>query len=146
MAKAEKGKKVKLAYIGKLENGEIFDKNEEGQYLEFTLGAKELIPGFEAQVLGMELNEKKSFDIAPEFAYGEVKKEMILELPKKEFPKDIKVGNQYEMVNGDPEDHEQHQHIILEIKEIKNDIVVADANHPLAGHTLHFDIELVSVE
>ena len=146
MVKAETGKKVKIAYTGKLENGEIFDQNDEGKYLEFTVGSGEIIPGFEAQVIGMEVNEKKSFDISPEDAYGTVKKELFLELNKKEFPENVAVGNQYEMINGDPNNHEHHQHVIITVKEINGDKIIADANHPLAGHTLHFDIELISVE
>ena len=146
MTKVVNGKKVKVSYIGKLEDGTVFDQNDEGTYLEFTMGSGEIIPGFEQQVLGMDINEKKSFDITPDLAYGEVKKEMILEIPKKEFPENVVVGNQYEMINGDPNDHEHHQHIVILVKEIKEKTVIADANHPLAGHTLHFDIELVSVE
>ena len=144
--KAQNGNKVKLTYVGTLEDGQIFDKTEEGNFFEFTLGAQEVIPGFESQILGMELNEEKEFDIVPEEAYGIVNPQLIFEIPKEQFPEDVNIGDQFELIDGDPNDHENHRHIPITITKIEGDKVTVDANHPLAGHTLHFAVKLIEIK
>jgi FKBP-type peptidyl-prolyl cis-trans isomerase 2 len=139
MAKATTDNTVKVHYTGKLTSGEIFDSSLEREPLEFTIGAGQMIPGFDAAVNGMEINEKKSITISAEEAYGPRKEEMMQKVAKDQLPEDMKPEIGQTLVAGSPDGQEMH----VIITEINDDNIVVDANHPLAGQELQFDIELV---
>lgn len=141
MQQAKKGDKVKIHYHGRLEDGSIFDSSAGRSPLEFELGSGQVIPGFDAGVTGMSVGEKKTINIPFMEAYGPVSEEAIIEFPKANFPSDlqIEVGLQLMMNNG------AGQQFPVTIKEIKDEVVVLDANHSLAGKDLIFDLELVEI-
>lgn len=142
MEKAKNGDKVKVHYTGKLKNGEQFDSSVGKDPLAFTVGAGQMIKGFDGAVPGMEVGEKKTINIKPEDAYGNVNEEAIIEFPKSNIPDtlEIKEGMQLQLQN------EAGQPVPVVVKEIKDEIVVLDANHRLAGQELVFDIELVDID
>lgn len=142
MQKAGIGDKVKVHYHGKLRNGETFDSSEGREPLEFTVGSGEVIKGFDSGVTGMAAGDKKSVEINVADAYGEKDEDRIIEFPKSQFPDDMKAeaGMQLMMNDG------QGQSFPVVIAEVKEDTVLLDANHPLAGEELIFDLELVAIE
>ena len=141
MGKVKEGDTVKVHYTGKLANGEVFDSSEGRQPLEFTIGNGSLIPGFEKGVVGMDVGDTKTIEISPEEGYGERRDELVVEVNKDDFPDTVTptVGQrlQIRQQGSDP--------IVVTITELKEETVTLDANHPLAGYTLFFDVELVSV-
>lgn len=141
MNKAKKGDVVKVHYTGKLNSGEQFDSSAGRAPLEFTVGAGQMIPGFDAAIPGMTVGEKKTITIAPENAYGEKNEEAIIEFPKSNIPADMKLepGMKLQLRN------EAGQPIPVVVKEVKDEIIILDANHELAGKELIFDIELVDI-
>ncbi len=141
MQQVKSGDKVKVHYHGRLNNGETFDKSEGREPLEFEVGSGMVIKGFDDGVTGMSVGEKKTINIPFDEAYGPKNPDMIIEMPKERFPKDmeIEVGMPLAMTDGNGQ---QFQVMIVEIKE---DVVVLDANHPLAGQDLTFDLELVEI-
>ncbi|MDE1191707.1 MAG: FKBP-type peptidyl-prolyl cis-trans isomerase [Arachidicoccus sp.] len=109
--------------------------------LEFEVGSGQVIPGFDDGVTGLEIGEKRTVQIPAEQAYGPVEEEQIVEFPKDQFPPDMtpEVGMPLQMSNN------QGQTFQVVVKEVKDDVVILDANHPLAGKDLIFDIELVDI-
>ncbi len=142
MQQAKDGDKVKVHYHGKLRSGETFDSSENREPLEFTVGTGQVIKGFDEGVKGMKVGDKKTVEIPVEDAYGEKNKEMVIEFPRTQFPEEMKpeVGMQLMMNNG------EGQQFPVTIVELKEDIVILDANHPLAGQDLIFDIELMDLQ
>ena len=140
MAQVKIGSEVKVHYTGKLENGTEFDTSRNRDPLQFTVGEGQLIPGFEQAVVGMEQGDSKTVKIPAEQAYGPRNEEMVLEVPREQFPSHIKpvVGQQLEL-------HQADQVIGVTITEVSDNNVTLDANHPLAGEDLTFDIQLVEV-
>jgi len=141
MAHVKDGDVVRVHYTGKLTNGEQFDSSTGREPLEFTVGAGQMIKGFDAAMPGMKVGEKKTINILPEDAYGVKDEQAIIEFPKENIPKEMKpeVGMQLQLRN------ENGQPFPVTIAEIKDDIIVLDANHSLAGKELVFDIELVEI-
>jgi FKBP-type peptidyl-prolyl cis-trans isomerase 2 len=141
MQQAQNGDKVKVHYQGTLRTGETFDSSEGREPLEFTVGSGQVIKGFEEGVKGMSVGEKRTVEIPVEDAYGEKNQELIIEFPKTQFPQDMnpEVGQQLMMSNG------SGQSFPVTVKEVKDDSVLLDANHPLAGQDLVFNIELVEI-
>lgn len=141
MAEAKSGDTVKVHYTGKLEDGTIFDSSIEKEPLEFKIGTGNMIPGFEKAVLGMELGDSITTNIPYQEAYGEKRKEMVVEVPKTQVPKDItpEVGLQLSITQQDG------SAIPVIISEVTEEKITLDANHPLAGKNLIFDIELVEI-
>jgi len=141
MQQAQNGDKVKVNYHGKLRSGETFDSSEGREPLEFTVGSGQVIKGFDDGVKGMNVGDKKTVEINVEDAYGEKNQEMIIEFPKAQFPPDMNpaVGMQLMMNNG------SGQSFPVTVAEVRDDSVLLDANHPLAGQDLIFDIELVEI-
>ena len=138
-----KGDKVVLEYEGKLENGEVFDSSERaGQPLEFTAGEGKVIKGFDDAVIGMKKGEEKEFSIKPEEAYGPIRDELKKEVPKNAVKADKELQEGMILVMATPEG----QQIPLRIGEVKEDTVVLDMNHPLAGKTLNFKIKIIDVK
>lgn len=141
MAQVKVGDSVKVHYTGKLTNGEQFDSSEGREPLEFTVGAGQMIKGFDAALPGMKVGDKKTVNIPASEAYGEKDEAAIIEFPKANIPEDLKLepGMQLTLSNA------EGQPIPVTVTELKDDVVVLDANHFLAGKELVFDIELVHI-
>lgn len=141
MNKAKKGDVVKVHYKGKLNSGEQFDSSEGRDPLEFTVGAGQMIAGFDQAIPGMSVGEKKTITIAPADAYGEKNDEAIIEFPKSNIPADMKLtpGMKLQLRN------EAGHPIPVTVTEVKDEVIILDANHELAGKELIFDIELVEI-
>jgi FKBP-type peptidyl-prolyl cis-trans isomerase 2 len=142
MQQVKKGDTVKVHYHGKLTNGTTFDSSEGREPLEFEVGGGMVIPGFDEGVTGMIIGEKKTVHIPADQAYGPKQEEMIMEFPRDRFPEDMvpEVGMQLNMSNG------SGQNFPVTIAEVREAVVVLDANHPLAGEDLIFDLELVAID
>jgi FKBP-type peptidyl-prolyl cis-trans isomerase 2 len=142
MQQVQNGDKIKVHYHGKLRSGETFDSSEGRDPLEFTVGSGQVIKGFDEGVKGMKVGDKKTVEIHVTDAYGEKQQEMMIEFPKDQFPADMnpEVGMQLMMSNG------SGQQFPVTVAEVKDASIVLDANHPLAGQDLIFDLELVSIE
>jgi FKBP-type peptidyl-prolyl cis-trans isomerase 2 len=142
MQQVQNGDKIKVHYHGKLRSGETFDSSEGRDPLEFTVGSGQVIKGFDEGVKGMKVGDKKTVEIHVTDAYGEKQQEMMIEFPKDQFPADMnpEVGMQLMMSNG------SGQQFPVTVAEVKDASIVLDANHPLAGQDLVFDLELVSIE
>lgn len=141
MVQAKPGDTVKIHYTGKLDDGTVFDSSVNREPLEFTLSSGQVIPGFENAVVGMAPGESKTEKIPMEQAYGPYRTEMVLEVDKQQLPPDLEpdVGLQLQVQqpNG--------QVIPVYITGITDSTVTLDANHPLAGQDLVFDIQLVEI-
>jgi peptidylprolyl isomerase len=142
MSKVKDGDTVKVHYTGKLDNGEVFDTSREREPFEFKLGDEAVIPGFEKGVVGMGVGDSKTIEISPDDAYGAKKEELVVEVQKSELPEDItpSLGQrlQIRQQDGNP--------IVVTITDMDEDNITLDANHPLAGYTLFFDVELVEIK
>lgn len=141
MAQVKTGDKIKVHYHGKLTSGETFDSSEGRAPLEFEVGSGMVIKGFDDGVTGMSVGEKKTVSIPYDEAYGPRNPEMVIEMPKDKFPKDLDIEVGMPLGMSDQQGH-QFQVTIVEIKE---EVVMLDANHPLAGQDLIFDLELVEI-
>jgi len=142
MKQVKEGDLVKVHYTGKLVNGEQFDSSVgRGEPLEFTVGAGQMIKGFDAAMPGMAIGEKKTINIAPEDGYGARSEEAIIEFPKENVPADmvLEPGMPLTLSN------QAGQPVQVIVVEVKDDIIILDANHFLAGQELIFDIELVEI-
>ena len=141
MAQAKHGDTVHVHYTGRLEDGTVFDSSENQAPLEFKLGEGRVIKGFEEVVDGMQAGESRTTSIPPEEAYGERREDMVFSLEREQLPENLdpEVGQQLQMQlqNG--------ENIPVVVAAISDDDVTIDANHPLAGKTLVFDIELVGI-
>ncbi len=134
------GKTVKVNYTLKVE-GKVVDSSTGRDPLEFKAGSRQMIPGFEKAVMGMRVGEKKSFKVSPEDGYGKEDPNAIQNVPKDQLPSDIKP--QAGMVlYAQTKDGQQ---VPVKVMEVKNDVVVMNFNHPLAGKTLNFDVEVMEV-
>ena len=141
MSVAKKGDKVKVHYTGKLNDGTVFDSSRDREPLEFELGGGQMIAGFDKAVDGMKLGETKVAIFSSEEGYGETKEEMVFTVPKDQLPPEItpEEGQQLSM------QHPSGQQIPVVITKVEENEIVIDANHPLAGKELEFDIELVEI-
>ena len=141
MQSAKKGDKVKVHYQGKLTNGETFDSSKDREPLEFEIGSGSVIKGFDSGVTGMSVGEKRTINIPFNEGYGPKKSEMMFEMPKEKFPKDIDIKEGLPLMMSDG----GGQNFQVTVAQIKEETVILDANHPLAGQDLVFDIELVEI-
>ena len=141
MKKVELNSTVTVNYTGRLENGNVFDSslNEGREPLSATLGQGSLIPGFEKGLLGMKEGDKKTVEIPSEEAYGSSREDLIVEIPKDRVPEDVTEGQMLQTMTP-----QGPMNVI--VKEVKEDVVIIDGNHPLAGKDLIFDLEVISVQ
>lgn len=141
MASAANGNTVKVHYTGTFDDGEVFDSSREAQPLEFVIGAGQVIPGFDQAVVGMQVGESKKVHLPEEEAYGPVNPEMIFDAERSQFEEGLnpEVGQQFQtqMQDGSP--------VLLTVKAVEGDKITLDANHPMAGKALNFDIEVVEI-
>ena len=141
MPKAKNGDTVKVHYTGRLENGTIFDSSMDRNPIEFKIGEGNVISGFEKGVLGMESGESKTILVPAEQAYGHHHDELVTEVERGQFPPDVeaKVGQQLQLESQDG------RQMVVTVTEVSDSCVKLDANHPLAGKDLTFDIQLVEI-
>jgi FKBP-type peptidyl-prolyl cis-trans isomerase SlpA len=139
MSKIENGNTVKVHYTGTFENGEVFDSSvERNEPISFTVGSKQVIPGFENALMGMAIGESKKVTLVPEQAYGNVINEMIQEVDKTLVPPTVKVG---EVLTSQTEQGPFN----VVVREVNENTVLLDGNHPMAGKTLVFELEVVEI-
>lgn len=141
MSEVKNGDVVKVHYTGKVQNGEQFDSSVGKEPLEFTVGAGQMIKGFDTGVVGMKVGDKKVVVISAEEGYGERSEEAMIEFPKENVPAEMKLEVGLSLTLQDQEGRP----FPVTVTEIREDAVVLDANHFLAGKTLVFDIEMVEV-
>lgn len=141
MTAAKNGDSVKVHYTGTLEDGSTFDSSREVEPLEFTLGSGQVIAGFDEAVVGMEPGERKNVTIPADKAYGQRHEEMVITVPRSQFPAHItpEVGQQLQLAGPN------NQPILVRVVKISEDSVQLDANPPLAGLDLIFDLELMAI-
>ncbi len=142
MAQAQSGDTVKVHYTGKLDDGRVFDTSRDTEPLEFTIGRNQVIPGFEEAVIGMSVGETKTARIAAGNAYGTRHEEWVVDVGRDELPDgaDPVVGQHLQV------EQEDGQRTIVRVSATSEDSVTLDANHPLAGEDLTFEIELLQVQ
>lgn len=142
MAQAKAGDHVKVHYTGRLQDGTIFDSSRDREPLEFTLGEGEVIPGFEQAVMGMEPGETKTVTITAEEAYGPRRDDLLIEVGRDQVAPglDLFVGQQLQLRLQDG------RIIPVTVAALTEETVTIDANHPLAGEDLTFEIELVAID
>lgn len=136
----QNGSTVEVHYTGKLTDGEVFDSSEGRQPLSFTMGTGQIIPGFENALVGKNIGDKVTINIQPSDAYGEYREDLVVKVPNEQMPGPVEVGMtlQAQAQSGMP--------LNVTVKEVNEDHVVIDGNHPLSGKELIFDIEVVSVQ
>lgn len=141
MTKVKENDKVKVHYTGKLTSGQVFDSSREREPLEFEVGKGQMIPGFEEAVMGMEEGEKKEVTLKPDEAYGERNDQLTQEISNDQLPEDLepKLGMQLQSKTPDGREFK------VMVSEIRENSIVIDANHPLAGRDLVFEIEMVEI-
>jgi FKBP-type peptidyl-prolyl cis-trans isomerase SlpA len=141
MEKITQNSTVTVNYTGKLEDGTVFDSSlvEGREPLKAKLGEGQLIPGFESGLIDMTVGENKTVEINPTEAYGDYNDELIVEVPKNNVPENVEVGMMLQTFGPMGPS-------IVKVLEIKDEVVVLDANHPLAGKKLTFELEVVGVE
>lgn len=133
---------VKVNYTGKLADGQVFDTSEGKEPIEFTLGQGQIIPGFEKGLIDMKVKEKKTITIAKEEAYGDINAALIQEVEKTALPQDMTPEVGMGLVSKSPDGQEMN----LVVVEVKDESIVIDGNHPLAGKDLIFDLEVVEIK
>lgn len=141
MAQAKQGDTVNVHYTGKLEDGTVFDTSRSRHPLQFTIGKGQVIAGFEQAVIGMNTGESKTTTIPVNQAYGQRRDDMIVTMQRDQLPPDLnpEVGQRLELTQMDD------QIILVTVKEKTDTTMTLDANHPLAGKDLTFDIELIGI-
>ena len=140
MEQAKQGDTVRVHYTGTLDDGQEFDSSRGLEPLTFTLGAGSVIQGFDDAITGMSVGDEKRVTIPASEAYGPRRDELTLRLPRTELPSDLELeeGSQLRMEQGD-------QSIVVTVREVGDHTVTLDANHPLAGESLTFDLQLVEI-
>ena len=141
----KKGNKIKVEYEGRFEDGNVFDSSSHGDHshpLEFEIGLRQVISGFEKNVIGMEIGEEREFSILPEEGYGKDDKRLKKDVPRSSLPKnqDPKLG--MILIMRTPEEHQ----IPVKITKVGLDIITIDLNHPLAGKKLIFKIKIIDIK
>ncbi len=141
MTVVKQGDTIRIRYIGRLEDGTIFDSSEGRPPLEFTVGEGEVIPGLEQGVTGMSIGETKTITITPELGYGPYMKERVFEMDRKKMPGNfnMEVGLRLQMYRADG------MPMMVTVVGISENTLTMDCNHPLAGKTLIFDATLVEI-
>lgn len=138
MSEVKAGSEVSVHYTGTLDDGTVFDTSVDKEPLTFVVGEQQVIPGFEEAVLGMGEGESKTVSLSPEQGYGPYQDQMVFEADKSELPEGVEEGSVLQSsVQGTP--------VFFTVTHIENNTVTLDGNHPLAGKSLNFEIELLAV-
>ena len=133
----KQGNTVKVHYTGRLEDNSVFDSSNGKEPIEFQVGSQQVIEGFESAVMGLTKGDKTTVTIPSDKAYGELRNELIQQVPRNQVPQDVQVGVQLQGVNP------QGQPFVVTVTEVNESSATIDANHPLAGKTLICDLEVV---
>ena len=141
MANVKSGDQVEVHYTGRLISGEVFDSSQGREPLAFSVGAGQMIAGFDAAVVGMAIGEKKTINIPAAEAYGEWDVENTIAFPKENLPADLQIEKGMQLTMRTQEGHP----FPVTVYDIQEDNVILDANHMLAGKELIFDIEMMSI-
>lgn len=141
MAQAAKGDTVKVHYTGKLADGTVFDSSRQREPIEFTLGEGQLLRGFENAVEGLEPGQSTTTDLPAAEAYGERNEQQVINVPAEQLPENLdpEVGQRLQMQT------DAGQTVVVTVTDARDDGITLDANHPLAGKDLSFEIELVEI-
>ncbi|NQT47672.1 MAG: peptidylprolyl isomerase [Chloroflexi bacterium] len=142
MAQAKEGDTVKVHYTGRLDDGSVFDTSAKGDPLQFTIGMRQMIPGFEEAVVGMNPGDSRAVTIPPDKAYGSHHAQMVLEADRKEFPEHVNLQIGRTIRIGQQAGGPTLEFRVMALSEAS---VTLDANHPLAGKELTFDIHLIEI-
>jgi peptidylprolyl isomerase len=140
-AKIAKGSRVAIAYVGTLEDGEVFDKTEEGNPLMFTIGAGEILPVFEEAIIGLKMGDEKEIHLEPKDAYGDKNPNLMQEVPKNLVEGKIELEKGKKIMFSTPDGHKAYAEIVY----FSGESVRLDFNHPLAGKSLNFHIKVLEV-
>ena len=142
MSAIAEGSKVKVHYTGTFDDGEVFDSSRQTDPFEFEVGAGQVIPGLDSAVVGMEAGETKQIRLEEEEAYGPYREEMVFDADPSQFEEGLspQVGQQFQtqLQDGSP--------LLLTVKAVEDGKITLDANHPMAGKALNFDLEIVDVD
>jgi FKBP-type peptidyl-prolyl cis-trans isomerase 2 len=141
MSEAKQGDTVKIHFTGKMQDDTVIETSEEGGPLEFEIGKGDVISGLENAVIGMQVGDKKTIEITPEDGFGQPRDELIIDFDKNEIPEGIKLAVGLHL-NIQASDGQKYK---VKVVDVAEDKVTLDANHPLAGVTLIFDVELVEI-
>lgn len=136
-----KGKVVSLAYSLKNEAGEVLDSGDKSNPFAYLHGMNQIVPGLERALEGMKTGEKKSVEIEPKDGYGEYDKGLIVQVSKTQFPPNVQLRPGMQFEGGSPDGSP----LVFTVEKVEGDAVTVNGNHPLAGETLYFDIEVLSV-
>lgn len=138
---AQSGDRVQVHYTGTLDDGTVFDTSREGDPIEFELGTGEVIEGFDRAVNGLEVGETREVELDPEEAYGHRSDELVIDVDRDELPDDLdpEVGQTLAVEGADGEERAAW------VAEVGEDSITVDLNHPLAGRSLTFEVELVEL-
>jgi len=141
MAEAKLGDTVKIHFTGKLQDETVIETSKDRDPLEFKIGDGNVIPGLEQGVIGMAAGDKKTIAVSPEEGFGQPQEDLVVDLKKSEFPEDVEfaVGAYLNIETSDSKEFK------AKVVEIKEDTVALDANHPLAGITINYDVELLEI-
>jgi len=141
MKQAQKGDNVQVHYTGKLNDGSVFDSSQGREHLAFTVGAGQMIPGFDKAVVGMTTGDKQTITIPSAEAYGERREDLVVAIPAENIPEDMnpQVGDRFAINQPDG------QQIPVVVTALDAEKITLDANHDLAGKDLIFDIEMVEI-
>jgi FKBP-type peptidyl-prolyl cis-trans isomerase 2 len=138
----KKGDKIKVEYVGTLEDGTVFDSTEtHGEPIEFEVGSGQLITGFDSAVVGMKKGEEKEITLEPCDAYGDANPELVKKIPKDQLPKNEEMQPGMMLMLTLP----NNTQFTAQVSEVEDDTVTLDLNHPLAGKTLTFKIKIIDV-
>ena len=141
MSQAKKGDSVKIHYTGTLEDGTVFDSSAGRDPLVFTVGGGQVIVGFDEAVQGMAIGDKKKVTIPSHKAYGEKNEELVIEVPRNQVPPDLNPEVDQKLQMGGP----NVELVVVTVLAVTDEVVILDANPPLAGKDLIFDLELVAI-
>lgn len=141
MQAAKTGDRVRVHYRGTLDDGSVFDDSEGREPLEFTIGSGQVIPGFDRAVTGMNVGDARTVTIPAGEAYGARRDELVLSVPRGNLPDDMDpvVGDRLQL-------SQEGQSFVVTVTDVSADAITLDANHPLAGQDLTFELQLVDIE
>ncbi|MEX1147210.1 MAG: peptidylprolyl isomerase [Sphingomonadales bacterium] len=141
MTKAQSGDTVRVHYTGRTDNGQEFDSSRDRDPLEVTLGQGQVIPGFESALVGMDSGDSKTVTIPEAEAYGPRREELVHEVPRSDIPDEIELEPGRQLLAHTPDGNQ----LQLMVQAVTDTAVTVDANHPLAGENLTFDLEMVEI-
>lgn len=138
---AQAGDRVRVHYTGTLDDGTVFDSSRDGDPIEFEVGSGEVIAGFDRAVTGLEVGETREVELEPDDAYGQRSDELVIDVDRADLPEDLDPEVGQTLAVEDPDGEE----MAAWVAEVGEDAITVDLNHPLAGRTLTFEVELVDI-